>query len=221
MPDVARPAKIEDGDAWRGASSVSGEAEWDILIPPGKLGKLNGESECPIQLPLHSASPIQLPGERLRSGDGSTVPVEGRSPLRPGLIELYNVEVEEFHTYFVGGGGRGGILVHNGLGDGCGIPKTAEVSDARKPVAGIVGFAQHAIDRVIGRGVSPSSILDALKRPLKTYPIKIDDLGRPSQRIVGRSAEVVVNPESRTILSVNPTSTQTRMRLLRPLGLGG
>jgi len=39
---------------------------------------------------------------------------------------LYNVEVEEFHTYFVGGGGRGGVLVHNGLGGDCGIPKPAQ-----------------------------------------------------------------------------------------------
>ncbi len=44
-------------------------------------------------------------GERLRAGDGSNVPVDGLSPLRRELIELYNVEVEEFHTYFVGGGG--------------------------------------------------------------------------------------------------------------------
>ena len=65
-------------------------------------------------------------GERLRAGDGSNVPVDSLSPLRRELIELYNVEVEEFHTHFVGGGGWGGVLVHNGLGGDCGIPKPAQ-----------------------------------------------------------------------------------------------
>ncbi len=89
----------------------------------------------------------------------------------------------------------------------------------REPVAGVVGFTRHALDRVIGRGVGPAVLLDALRNPLKSQPVKLDDLGRPSQRFVGRWAEVVVNPSTRTIVSVNPTSTKTRMRLLRELGL--
>ncbi len=110
--------------------------------------------------------------------------------------------------------------MRNSLANGCENPNPEGIPGVRKPVAGIVGFVQHAIDRIIGRGVSPSSILDALKRPLKTYPIRIDNLGRPSRRIVGRSAELVVNPETGMVLSVNPTSTKTRIRLLRELGLG-
>ena len=65
-------------------------------------------------------------GERLRAGDGSNVPVDSLSPLCRELIELYNVEVEEFHTHFMGGGGRGGVLVYNSLGGDCGIPKPAQ-----------------------------------------------------------------------------------------------
>ncbi len=49
----------------------------------------------------------------------------GTSPLRRELIELYDIEVEGFHTYFVGGGGRGGVLVHNSMGGDGGIPKPA------------------------------------------------------------------------------------------------
>ncbi|WP_165069916.1 polymorphic toxin-type HINT domain-containing protein [Paludisphaera rhizosphaerae] len=68
-------------------------------------------------------------GERLRAGDGATVTVEGKSSLRYGLVELHNIEVEEFHTYFVGRE-RGGVLVHNGLGGECGIPKPASPDGA-------------------------------------------------------------------------------------------
>ncbi len=54
------------------------------------------------------------PGEFLRSGDGRPVPVEGVSGARYGQIDLYNVEVEHYHNYFVSDGRVPGVLVHNG-----------------------------------------------------------------------------------------------------------
>jgi hypothetical protein len=39
------------------------------------------------------------------------------SPPRLGFIELYNLEVEELHTFFVGTSGHGSALVHNGQGN--------------------------------------------------------------------------------------------------------
>jgi hypothetical protein len=60
-------------------------------------------------------------GERLRMSDGTTCPVERISRLRDGLVNLYNIEVEELHAYFVGGGTRA-VLVHNGLPAGPGGP---------------------------------------------------------------------------------------------------
>lgn len=86
----------------------------------------------------------------------------------------------------------------------------------------IIGFKGHGVDRAIGNGtdragVSPKGILDALKNPLKIGDIKIDRLGRQSQRFTGRTGEVVVNPQIGKIVSVNPTSTKKAARLLRQL----
>jgi hypothetical protein len=55
--------------------------------------------------------------------------------------------------------------------------------------------------------------LDALKNPLLVKPVKVDSLGRPSQRYIGGKAEVAVNPETGRIVSVNPTSTKKAERL--------
>lgn len=56
------------------------------------------------------------PGELLRDDRGLTRPILAISPPRHGFVELYGIEVEEFHTYFVGGE-AGSALVHNGMGD--------------------------------------------------------------------------------------------------------
>lgn len=87
-----------------------------------------------------------------------------------------------------------------------------------KPVAGVEGFTGHGVEQAINRGVKPSSILDALKNPLEKKPVVIDSLGRPGQRIIGREAEVVINPQTKKIISVNPTSTKKAQRLLRQQG---
>ena len=81
------------------------------------------------------------------------------------------------------------------------------------------GFTSHGVDRAIGdfsgrRGVSPSGILDALKNPLQTKPVRFDAYGRPSQRFIGREGEIVVNPQTGKIISINPTSASKANRLL-------
>jgi len=89
----------------------------------------------------------------------------------------------------------------------------------------INGFTGHGVDRAIGdsftrAGVRPQAILDALRNPLRINPVVTDNLGRSSQRFIGRIAEVVVNPSSGRIISVNPTSSSKVARLLRALGGG-
>ena len=59
------------------------------------------------------------------------------------------------------------------------------------------------------------AILDALKKPLRIKDIKIDSFGRPSQRFIGKYAEIVVNPNIGKIISANPTSKEKVLRLLR------
>ena len=82
----------------------------------------------------------------------------------------------------------------------------------------ITGFAKHGLNRAIERGVKPNAILDAVKSPLKTGNMVTDPLGRQSQRFIGRSAEVVLNPQTGKIISVNPTSTNKATKLLNILG---
>lgn len=60
------------------------------------------------------------------------------------------------------------------------------------------------MSRAVERGVSKQSILDALQSPLKIGEVKLDTLGRPSQRFIGQKAEVVINPDTRQVISVNP-----------------
>ena len=71
-----------------------------------------------------------------------------------------------------------------------------------------INFANHALQRAVEREVSRESISEALASPLKIEEVKIDNLGRPSQRFIGQKAEVVINPETQQVVSVNPTSTK-------------
>lgn len=52
------------------------------------------------------------PGELLQNEAGAVVPIQGVGPIRRGLVEVHNLEVEHFHNYHVGGGST--VLVHNG-----------------------------------------------------------------------------------------------------------
>lgn len=83
----------------------------------------------------------------------------------------------------------------------------------------VTGFTRHALNRIIQRGVKPQAILDALKNPLKIGKVITDQLGRQSQRFIGRFGEVVINPQTGQILSVNPTSSSKAAKLLKQLGL--
>jgi RHS repeat-associated protein len=81
-----------------------------------------------------------------------------------------------------------------------------------------IGVTRHGVDQKITRGVRTADELDAIRNPLETRPVTVDKLGRPSQRSVGRKAEVVRNPDTGKIVSVNPTSSKKAERLLRQKG---
>ena len=70
------------------------------------------------------------------------------------------------------------------------------------------------MEQKIDREVRSIDELDALRNPIDVKPVRTDQLGRPSQRFIGRKAEVVINPETVKIISVNPTSTRKAERLL-------
>ncbi|MEO6633168.1 MAG: RHS repeat-associated core domain-containing protein, partial [Mucilaginibacter sp.] len=78
----------------------------------------------------------------------------------------------------------------------------------------VTGFVSHAVDRIIERKIGPTAILEAIKNPLKIGEVVIDKFGRPSQRFIGRLSEVVINPETGKIISVNPISSKKLAKLL-------
>jgi RHS repeat-associated protein len=75
------------------------------------------------------------------------------------------------------------------------------------------GVTEHGVQQKINREVRSADELQALKDPLKVGEVKIDSKGRPSQRYVGEKAETVINPETKKIVSVNPTSSKKAERL--------
>jgi RHS repeat-associated protein len=70
-----------------------------------------------------------------------------------------------------------------------------------------VSVTKHYLDRKLERGVLSSEVWDALKNPLKVKGVKIDELGRPSQQIIGRGATVVQNPETGALINTWHTSS--------------
>ncbi len=90
-------------------------------------------------------------------------------------------------------------------------------SNVPKTIRQNIIFTEHSLQRVIERGVTREAIFDAIESPLKVSPVKFDSRGRPSQRFIGKKAEVVLNPETGGIVSVNPTSTKKAEKLITEL----
>ncbi len=121
---------------------------------------------------------------------------------------------------------KGEKIVETGKDIEKGVNLLGKADDLVKKTKGIItkngtivdGFTKHAIDSAIGDtykrlGVKPESILDTLKNPLKIKDIVIDSLGRPSQKFVGKNSQVAINPKTKKIVSVNPTSSKKAKKL--------
>lgn len=112
-------------------------------------------------------------GERLKNSEGTTVVVEHVSEPRTGLIELYNLEVEELHTFFVGTSAQSSALVHNGQGNYILKPASTPVGRRGNPLGAVhpnaptvIGgrpFSGHAIDQMQARGIFPSAVDNAIR----------------------------------------------------------
>jgi hypothetical protein len=79
------------------------------------------------------ANQLQL-GELLRTDDNLVTPVLSVTQPRHGMIDLYNIEVEHFHNYYVGSGQGNAVLVHNGASGAGGYintPKPSSLSPAQ------------------------------------------------------------------------------------------
>lgn len=62
------------------------------------------------------------------------------------------------------------------------------------------------------RRVSDLQAANALANPLHTEPVKVDGQGRKSQKVIGYGATVVINPETRGIITAYPTGKGKRRK---------
>lgn len=79
----------------------------------------------------------------------------------------------------------------------------------------IKSVSAHTIDRAGQRGVSKGDVLDAIQNPLHIDSVKTDQYGRRSQRFVGRTATVNINPDNGNIATVWKTGESTRKKYER------
>jgi len=76
----------------------------------------------------------------------------------------------------------------------------------------VKSVSSHTIERAGQRGVSQKAVLDAIQNPLHTDPVKVDEYGRKSQRFIGQTATVNINPDDGNIATVWKTGKSTRRK---------
>jgi len=86
------------------------------------------------------------------------------------------------------------------FGDEAGVGEVTQIAGYK--------LTKHALERMAERNVSKEAVEDALKNPLKVSDVKYDPRGWPSQRYIGKNADVAINPENKNIVSVNPVSSE-------------
>ena len=121
--------------------------------------------------------------ELLRNDRGGSVPLQAKGQPRYGLVEMYNVEVEDFHTFFVGTPGNA-VWVHNGLEGLCSVVKPLGQEEAAQLSENVL-FRQVKGDhkgRPFGQPTNPKTPTVADLNP-KVAEIKAGDL---ESAIVGR-----------------------------------
>lgn len=65
------------------------------------------------------------------------------------------------------------------------------------------------------RQISDEDISKTLSEPLKTFPIKTDDHGLHSQKIIGEQTTVVINPDTKKIITTYPTKSRNRKKYMK------
>ena len=81
----------------------------------------------------------------------------------------------------------------------------------------ITGKSDHFIARTIGsveqrrNGVSIADALDTVIHPEKVDPIRINENGK-SQRFIGKTAAVTINPDTDTLIQANPINKKKKAK---------
>ena len=135
--------EIEAGDQVLSQDPVTGDVAYKTVLETSVNESTElvhifvGENESEIVTtpphPFYVAQFGWTAAVNLRAGDvlvlsnGEYVVVERvQHEILESPVKVYNFEVEDYHTYFVG---DEPVLVHNGTGQGCGVPK-ANSADA-------------------------------------------------------------------------------------------
>ena len=126
-----------------------------------------------------------LPGDEVFTSTGGWLKVTGSTWLS-GRQTVYNLEVEGYHTYFVG---NVGAWVHNM----CHVPAS------KNPVAGkITGYTKHGLNQAVGRnggrGVNAKAMLEAVRNPKKVV-----EQANGATKYVGKKATVILNQEGKVV----------------------
>lgn len=80
--------------------------------------------------------------------------------------------------------------------------------------------SEHARERMSERGVTQEQIDDAIANPLHREQIKTDSQGRRSQKVIGKEATAVVNPDTGVIITTYRTKSRYRRKYEREQGAG-
>lgn len=70
---------------------------------------------------------------------------------------------------------------------------------------------KHGAERMRERGITEKAAASAITSPLKRFDAETDDLGRRAQKLVGKDATVIVNPDTGEIV----TAYKTKARIAR------
>lgn len=80
------------------------------------------------------------------------------------------------------------------------------------PKSQVPARTKHGAERMQERRITDKQAADAIINPLHKEPAKTDDKGRPEQKYIGSSAIVILNPETRQIITAYPTKKRIRKR---------
>lgn len=92
------------------------------------------------------------------------------------------------------------------------------LSKANQQEAFKSALSEHAGERMEERGVTREQMDDAMARPLHVTEVKVDSLGRKSQKYIGREATVAVNPDTGKIVTTYRTKSSYRRKYERERG---
>jgi len=154
-------------------------------------------------------------------GDGMQPIVEKAIELT-GVLDIANAAIDTYVD-----ANNGNISASNvtgtvvGVGADLALKKVKVLREAVETITknadGIIQHTKHSLNQKINRQIKSSDELDAIRNPLDVRPVKLDSQGRPSQRIIGAKAEIVINPKTGVVVSINPTSSKKAARLKRKL----